>query len=153
MIYDTIDAIGQYKGISRWLDKAIACIETTSFDALELGTYEVDGKNVFYMVQAPELKSERDAKWELHKRYIDIQIGLADGEGIGYMPVAELQGWEDYNEVKDVAKASSGQECVMLPLKRGRFSILFPQDAHQPCVSLKEAVQGKKVVFKVLVEA
>lgn len=152
MIYDTVDAIGKYKGISRWLDKAIECIETTSFDEMELGNYEVDGKNVYYMVQAPELKSERDAKWELHKRYIDIQLGLVDGEGIGHMPVAELRGWEDYNEAKDVAKASTDQACMMLALNRGIFCILFPQDAHQPCVSLNEAAQGKKVVFKVLVE-
>lgn len=152
MIYDTLENAGLYRGMSKWLDKAIDVLETEDFAALEPGTYTVDGDNVYYMVQTPALKPAPDTKWEVHRRYIDIQVGLADGEGIGYAPMADVADWEAYNEQKDVVLSFNGEMGVMLPLRKGTFAILFPLDGHRPCVKLGGVEQGHKVVFKVRVE-
>lgn len=151
MIYDDVAHAGRYRGISVWLDKAIDCMEQTDFTALEPGTYQVDGEDVYYMVQAPALKEEADTKWEIHRRYIDIQIGLEDGEGISYLPADQVEGWQAYNDQKDVTLAFGPDTGVMLPLNKGMFALLFPHDGHRPCMKIGEAAEGRKVVFKVRV--
>lgn len=151
MIIDKVQNAGQYKGISPWLDTAIDCMLQTDFGGREAGRYEVDGKNVFFMVQEPVLRAREDTKWEIHRRYIDIQMGLVEGESIGYAPADGIGGWEAYNEEKDIAISYEKTPGAVCPLGKDTFMILFPQDAHRPCERAKDVSAGRKVVFKVRV--
>lgn len=152
MIIDTLAHATQYLGLSPHLDRAIRCMMETDFSGMEAGRYAVDGDNVYYMVQALAYKEAADAKWEIHRNYIDIQLGLNDGEGIGYLPVAEIAHWDAYQDQKDVALSGEDQPGMLMALKKDTFMILFPQDAHRPCVRLGEVPGGRKVVFKVRVD-
>ena len=152
MIYDTLGNITLYKGLSPAMDAAIDAILQTDFEELAPGRYEVDGDTVYYMVQTPALKERADTKWEIHRRYIDIQIGLRNGEAIGYMPADAVSEWEPYNGEKDAAISWDAIPGVLLPLSAGTFAIFFPNDAHRPVEKVGDAVEGFKVVFKVLVD-
>ena len=151
MIIDTLSHATQYMGLSAYLDRAIRCMMETDFTGMEAGHYEVDGDNVYYMLQENTLKSPEDAKWEIHRNYIDIQLGLQDGEGIGYIPAAIIAQWDAYQDQKDVMLSSDQQPGTLMSLAKDTFMILFPQDAHKPCLRVGNTSGGRKVVFKVRV--
>lgn len=152
MIYDTLENIALYRGLSPAMDAAIDCIAQTDFASLAPRRYEVDGDAVYYMVQTPALKAREDTKWEIHRRYIDVQIGLKDGEAIGYAPAKTIKNWEAYNGEKDITLSFDVNPGVVLPLNAGTFAIFFPDDAHRPAEKAGENADGFKVVVKVQVD-
>ena len=72
MIYDKIDNLETYAGISERLMKGLRLLKETDFSALEPGRYEVDGNELYFMVQSYQTKESNDTP-EAHKKYIDIQ--------------------------------------------------------------------------------
>lgn len=148
MIYDTIAHIAAYRGISANMDRAIDAILATDFAALPAERFEIDGDNVYFFIQEPDLRSPAQAQFEAHRRYADIQIAISGGEDIGYMPTEQVASWKAYDTEKDIVFSDVEEKGVSLPLNAGSFMILFPQDAHMPC--LKNANDGvRKAVFKV----
>lgn len=151
MIFDRLENLGQYRGISKWLDTAIDAVQKMDLSTMEVGRYDIAGDDVYCMVQAPALKAAADTKWEAHERYIDIQIALGDGEAIGYAPLARIDGWLPYNAEKDVLLSTSRAAGLLLPMDAGMFAVFFPEDAHRPCEGVGDAAEGHKAVVKVRV--
>ena len=50
MIFDTLENIKNYEGLGR-VYTALEFLAKTDFSQMELGRYELDGDNIFYMVQ------------------------------------------------------------------------------------------------------
>lgn len=148
MIYDTIEHIAVYRGLSTNMDRAIDLLQTTDFSQLAAGRYEVDGANLFYMIQEPELRLEKDSQFEAHRRYADIQLALTDGEIINCMPTEQVGKWLPFDEDKDIGFSDVEEKGVAMPLNAGQFMILYPQDAHMPCLK-GCADKTRKVVVKV----
>lgn len=147
MILDTIDHIGSYRGISPYLDCAIAAIEAGIHLNREVGRVEIDGENVFLSVQRPVYRES--SSWERHERYIDIQISLSGDEACGWAPAKAVLGWEAYDAVADICFAHGENTGLTLSLQQGWFVIFFPQDAHMPCLRGALENTGYKVVYKV----
>ncbi len=145
MIYDLLDNIGNYKGISRNLDTAIDFITKTDLNALPMGKTEVDGEEVFVNVMDATTKVLTEESYEIHKDYLDIQIDLKGTEVIAI----GLEGLEPLGEYKpdiQFMKAARGADCVMGP---GRFIVCMAEEAHAPGGCLTEPEAIKKCVFKV----
>lgn len=148
MIYDTLKHIAAYRGMGANMDRAIDLLQNTDFSKLEAGRYEVDGANLFYMIQEPELRLEADAQFEAHRRYADIQLALTDGEIINCLPTEDVSKWLPFDEDKDIGFSDVQEKGIAMPLNAGQFMILFPQDAHMPCLK-GCADKTRKVVVKV----
>ena len=52
MIYDRLDQIERYKGLQPRLYKALELLRDTDFSKIPDGTYEVEGRDLFYFVQS-----------------------------------------------------------------------------------------------------
>ena len=150
MIYDTLKNIAAYKGISAHMDRAIDFILNADFDALPAERFEVDGDNVFGFIQEPVLRDAADAQFEAHRKYADIQIALTDGEIMGILPLEKVEKWDEFNAEKDIGFSCVQDKGVAMPLNAKEFMILFPQDAHMPCLK-GCAEKTRKVVIKVKV--
>ena len=50
MIFDTLKNIDNYKGLGR-VYTALEFLKETDFNKMDLGRYELDGDNIYYMVQ------------------------------------------------------------------------------------------------------
>ena len=150
MIFDTLKNIGCYRGLSSNMDRAIDTILNTDFSSLPVGKYEVDGANVFYMIQEPQLKEEENALYEVHRRYADIQFALTDGETILALPMDQIEAWQPFNEEKDVGFSANTEPGIPLEMHAGSFAIFFPQDAHMPCLRGGDEKTCRKLVVKVL---
>ena len=149
MIYDTLSNIGCYRGLSANMDRAIELLTATDFSKIAPGRYDVDGENLFYMIQEPELREEEEALYEIHKKYADIQYALSDGETILCLPTASIEEWQPFDEGKDIGFSANCEPGMPVELSAGSFAIFFPQDAHMPCLRGGDAKKCRKVVVKV----
>ena len=149
MIFDTLKNIGCYRGLSANFDRAIDLLLTADFSAQPAGRYEIDGDNVFYMIQEPALKEEDEALYEVHARYADIQLALTDGETILALPKDAVEAWQDFDSDKDIGFSANSEPGIPLEMNAGCFAIFFPQDAHMPCLRGGDAKTCRKAVVKV----
>ena len=152
MIYDTLAHIDTYRGISAHMDRAIEYLKRTDLSALSAGRYEVDGSNVYLMIQEPDFRAPADAQFEAHRRYADIQLALTDGEAISCLSVERIAKWTPFDAEKDICFSDVEEKGTPLPLPAGTFMILFPQDAHMPNIKWGTAARGRKAVVKVLMD-
>ena len=149
MIFDTIENIESYRGLSPAFGAAVSVLSGTDFTQLRPGAYypEPGSSGVYYMVQTPALLPRDQTRWECHDRYIDIQYVVSgSAETIGWAPRGELTGWEKGSS-GDIYFTDSDAPHLPLTLTPGRFAVFFPQDAHRPCQGASGSC--RKIVFKV----
>ena len=86
---------------------------------------------------------------ETHRKYIDIQYVL---EGEEYVYIADTETL-DVNTpyTDDIIFYNVPQKYTRIKLKTGDYVVLYPQDAHCPCVACENPSKVKKVVVKVSV--
>ena len=152
MIYDTLAHIAAYRGLGANMDRAIDYLATADLSALPAGRYDIDGDNVYLMIQEPDFRAPADAQFEAHRRYADIQLALAEGEAISCLPVERIAAWDPFDAEKDIGFSNVDEKGTPLPLPAGMFMILFPQDAHMPNIKCGLANRGRKAVIKVRME-
>ncbi len=73
MITDNIKNANLYTGVSPRIKQAFEYLKGTDLAALPVGRIELDGKNLYVMVQEYTSKTPDQGKWEAHQRYIDLQ--------------------------------------------------------------------------------
>ena len=148
MIIDNFENLKRYISVNKYFDKAFEYILSTDFSALNVGGYEVDGDNIYANVD--EYETKLVSKPEYHKKYIDIQFLVNGSEYIGYTSVENLLEKEEFNEDKDIGFGLGVVDFIKM--KPTKFMILFPEDAHQPCMADGKPQKVKKIVVKVKVD-
>ena len=149
MIFDTLQNIGCYRGLGANMDRAIETLLSTDFSTLDAGRFEVDGDNVFFIIQESALEEEDEARYEIHRSYADIQLALTDGETILALPTSQIEAWQAFDEAKDIGFSQNSEPGIPLEMNAGSFAIFFPQDAHMPCLRGGDAKKCRKAVVKV----
>jgi YhcH/YjgK/YiaL family protein len=134
----------------RW-SQAFNLLKTCGFSNLDPGRYEIDGLNLFFMVNHYETKPSEEVLFEAHREYADIQYVYEGEEFIGVAPLEAGKETVAYNPEKDIAFYEV-KEAVSHKAAADRIFILFPEDLHQPGVMTDMAKPVKKVVIKVKLE-
>ena len=117
-------------------------------DGAVVGKYELEG-GAYVSVQEYTTKARSEAKYEAHKKFIDIQLILSGRELIAVTPIEKMEIKDEYNETKDVMFFQHNDECTDYVLEAGDFLILYPQDVHMPGVCVNERSLVRKIVVKV----
>jgi biofilm protein TabA len=149
MIFDSIDNILKYNLLNKNFDAAIGFIKETNFDLLSNGKHSIKGEDIYAMVNRYETKHVDEVEWEIHKKYIDIQILIEGEETMGYSQPNTLHASTGYNAEKDI-QFFKGDRGDYVALKKGLFIIFFPGEAHRPGLISIEKSQVKKLVIKVM---
>jgi YhcH/YjgK/YiaL family protein len=147
MILDKIENADLYTAISENLKKGFDFLKSTDLLNLEVGKYEIAGKEVFAMISEYESKAHQDCRPEAHQAYADIQYIISGREAIGYAPLNGQTATTEFNSEKDIIFYSG--ETVPLNLEAGMFAVFFPQDVHRPCMQINGPEKVKKLVIKV----
>ena len=116
-----------------------------------VGKYDIEN-GVYVSVQEYTTKARSEAKYEAHKKFIDIQMILSGKELIAVSPIEKMTISDEYNEEKDFMLFHHNDECTDYVLEAGDFLILYPQDVHMPGVCVNEKSPVRKIVVKVPVE-
>jgi biofilm protein TabA len=90
-------------------------------------------------------------RFESHRRYIDIQVNLAGGEIMEWLPAAGLTVSDEFAPGGDVRfYHQPARSPTRLLVEPGHFAIFYPEDAHKPCCHPgAHPVPYRKLVFKV----
>lgn len=151
MITDVLNNRQLYGTISPGIKAGLKYIAETDFSAMEPGRIELDGTNLFVLVQKYDTLPKEQGKWECHRNYIDIQYIAEGKEQIGFNNIDNMKVSVEYNPEKDVAILTGNGDYVTL--NKGSYGIFFPQDAHQPKIAPSNIIgQVMKVVVKIRVD-
>lgn len=152
MVLDTLANAARYESLNSRFTKAFAFLLTVD-GTQELGRHDLDGDHCFALVQTYETKPIEKAKFEAHRKYIDVQFIQSGRETILWAPLDTMK--EEtmaYSEEKDAALWKLTADTTPLHVSAGHFAILWPEDAHAPCIEWDKPEQVFKVVIKVAVE-
>ena len=145
MILDSLDNLEIYASLNPLFGKAIEYLKNTDLNALEVGKVKLQGDDLVVNISEVEPKEKEDAKLETHIKYIDIQIPLSGDEIMGYTAKNDLPDAE-YDAEKDVT-FYEGLADSYVNVKKGMFTIFFPQDGHAPAIT---KVGLMKIIVKIL---
>jgi YhcH/YjgK/YiaL family protein len=149
MIFDNISNANLYKKLDVKIKQAFEYIENTDFTKLDKGKYEIDGENIYLLVNQYQTKCEINNVLESHKRYIDLQYMVSGSEIIDYESFSKQEVFQDYNIENDFILYNSTRSTKIV-LDEGLFAIFFPNDLHMPGLANETPLEVKKIVIKIL---
>jgi YhcH/YjgK/YiaL family protein len=113
------------------------------------GRYDIDGDDVFALVQSYDTVPLSEKKYESHRVYADIQYIAEGSEIIYYAPTDELVPTMAYDAAWDCILYTDPAAATPLLMEPGRFAIFYARDGHKPGCVHNTASRMKKVVIKV----
>ena len=135
MILSTIKDGGTYSAISPLIKEAIEWLQNWNEADFKPGELELPG-GIVVKFQEPALVPAEKARFEAHKRFIDIQVPLKGVEIMGWAPIDDLKNViEPYNEDKDVVFLGDSTQNL-INVYPGQMAIFFPEDAHAPNIGI-----------------
>jgi len=157
MITDKLSNASIYYKIGKEYEAALKWLEVTDLASAALGRHEIQGDDIFAIIQEYDAKPLRECTWESHKLYADIQYIISGSELMGYAPVERLVDEIDHTPEKDVINYTDSRNFgVFHNAEKGDFFIFFPHDGHCPCIKANTWIQTgtakvKKAVIKIKV--
>ena len=154
MIFAKIDDLMRYAQVNPLFTKAFDWLKNTDLTKLTEGKVAVYGSHVFASVQKYFTKNLEDAKFESHRNFIDIQLVVSGNERLDVAAAKNLSQEEPYNPEKDIEFfRNECKEFQSILLTPGYACILFPEDAHRPCLvpDGKKSSQVHKICMKIRV--
>jgi YhcH/YjgK/YiaL family protein len=151
MIVDRIENARLYEPMHKRFQKAFAVLADPAIAQQPDGRHDVEGDDLYYIVQHYTTKPMDQGRFESHRKYIDIQALIAGQEVLAWSPINGLEVVEPYDEVKDIMFYRVGTITAQTRLEPGLFCLLYPHDAHLPSCQLACPAAVHKVVFKIRV--
>ncbi|THU39188.1 DUF386 domain-containing protein [Niastella caeni] len=150
MIIDLLSNAHLYYNQGPLFRKAFEYLAQTDFSKVEKGKYELDGKNLFAIVNEYDTVAPEREQMESHKKYTDIQYIFTGAERIGHDLLQQQTPSKAYDADADYMLFAEKPSFFSI-LQQGMFAIFFPHDLHMPNIMIDKAAYVKKVVIKVAV--
>lgn len=148
MIYCKVLELKKYQNYSENMRIAVDFIQKTDLRNLPMGKTSIKGNEIYINKSKTNTKEPNDSKYEVHHKYIDIQIDL-DGDEKIFIKNDNSNRIEDYNENDDYALFSPSLADAVCNMNSEYCTICFPHEIHMPGVhNTSDFVE--KCVVKVL---
>ena len=127
---------------------ALQYIQQTNLSQLPSGKHVIDGENLWVNITDSPLRTSAEARFEVHNRYVDIQIPLSGAEQYGIRPrrlctrpIGDFNAQDDYQLFDDPVED-------IRTVEPGGLIVFDPETAHAPLIG-----EGTihKAIFKVRV--
>lgn len=133
MIFNKLAEARRYEILHPGFRKAFDFLSRPDLKQLAVGTYELDGKHLFARVEKFQGLGHQAARFEIHRRYLDIQYTVSGNEHIGIRHASictpDAIG---YDITHDVMFCIDPVDYFLL-VPDGHFAIFYPgEDAHAP---------------------
>ena len=150
MVIDKIENCKLYFNVYENFEKAFAFIQKAETENLPVGKYEIDGKNLYASVQEYNTKEEQAARFEGHKKYIDIQYIAAGQEAVEVVDIEKCASITEYNEEKDVEFFQTDAKVWKGVWTAGEYGIFMPNDIHRPAMRVDGvSAPVRKILIKI----
>ena len=123
-------------------------LKEQDLSALPLGRNEIR-EGAYCNVQEYETKTE--SKFEAHRRYIDVQLLISGEEYVWVAPLSACSAPQGpFDDANDFVLYASAEGAQPVKITLGSWLILYPSDAHMPCMTIGHVPQMvRKVVVKI----
>lgn len=130
--------------------KGLEYLKKTDFTNVAVGKYEIEGTQIFALVQEHQTSPKAERRAEAHVKNIDIQFVIDGSEMIGFaLPDAGNEVLENLLEQKDNIFYKTVKNEMELLLTSGDYAVFFPEEVHRPCCQFGDNRQLRKVVVKI----
>ncbi len=141
----------QFKKNPNIWEKAFDYFKSTDLQKIEPGKYVLIEDSLFVIIDEYVTKDEKNARFEAHRKFADIQYLISGEEQIGVQALAKAEKvLQDYDETKDIGFYEISENNYRKADQKV-FFVFFPDDAHKPCVKKETNTMVKKIVFKIIV--
>lgn len=148
MIIDNLKDISIYYRLNDRIARGLRFLKENNLEVINPGRYEIEGSEIYMLVQEYKTKRIENCSWEAHRKYVDIQYIVKGVEKMGYANVNKLEAITEYDHDKDITFFYGTGD--FFSLAEGEFAVFTPEDAHMPCLALDECIDMKKAVVKIL---
>lgn len=152
MIADKITNLKKYPEMEGVADLILTFIKKTQEESLEDGRYELDGENLFALVQSYQSRPLEEGLMESHVLYNDLQYIVSGEESIYWNPIDGMTVKEDKRPAADAIFYYIENTDNVTVLKEGMFGYYMPTDGHMPSIAVEKPAPIKKIVFKIKVK-
>ena len=150
MIIDHLSHAAQYYSVLPRLEKAFAFLETATRENYPVGRYELEGKELFAMVQEYESLPADGSRFEAHRNYVDVQYVVSGTEAIEVTELSKTRECDAYDSARDVAFFCDHSGKTRTVLTAGEWGLFFPHDVHKPGLAPDGTpAHVKKIVVKI----
>jgi len=150
MIFGNLNNIGVAATYPAPIRKALEYLASKDFINMPVGSYEIDGKDMYAQVMDAKTDLPENKRPEIHRTYVDLQFSPVGNEKIGIVIDSgkNVVDEELYAE-KDILfyKGITGE--TFLKMDPGSFAVFFPWDIHRPACAVAEPATIRKVVVKI----
>ena len=114
------------------------------------GHYQLEGEDIYVNVEEGDTKPASDARFEVHARYVDIQIVLSGRERMDCC-TEPLSGapQEDRLKEKDIAFYPAPEAVQSLYLEAEDYAVFLPGELHAPNLAFEKPEFHAKAVIKI----
>ncbi len=144
MIFGNINDAEKYFPVNRYFAEAFGLLKGLDGSEHERITVK-DGTFWINFAEFDEIATG-DKPFEAHKDFLDIHYIIEGEEKFGCANTESLTESRPYDKENDYLLLSGSAD--ILTLKKGDFCIVFPEDAHIPCMS-KGNEKLKKAIVKI----
>lgn len=150
MICDKLKNAELYFSLKDKFPAAFDFINRAIKENYQVGKYEIDGENLYAIVQEYVTKPLSEGVYEGHEKYIDIQFIISGVEQIGVADIGKLKAKTKYNAENDFCLYENINDDSNIVLKENDFAVFFPHDLHKPGLAFENNPTAiKKIVVKV----
>ena len=150
MIFDKLERMGAYRGLHANLDAAVDFLLSHNLEELPMGRTEILGERVFLNKMEAQALPASEKKFEIHRKYMDIQIDVHGSERVETGDVSSFT-CESFSEKEDIGfgECPAAASCTLAP---GNFTICMAGEPHKPGILAGPGGRLGKCVIKVRVE-
>lgn len=143
--------IEDYKKVHPRMAQALEALQKLAASNPADGRHEIDGDNIYANVGTGMTHLAKDAKFEMHKKYIDIQCVIEGQEIIGNETVDKLTAINEYQADGDYQLFEMNNEYDSMIVSAGELMIIFADEPHSPGLAVNDTPSKvKKIIVKVL---
>lgn len=152
MIFDGIENAHLYYSFGEKFEKAFEFILNNNLKTLSCGRHDI-AEGIYANVCEVDLKMAHLAKFEAHRKYIDIQYVISGCERMDFSLIDNFRSITAYDGENDIEFLELKEEspCAnSINVREGNFAIFFPHDVHAPMLSCNDGCEKiKKVIVKI----
>ncbi|MGA2230258.1 MAG: YhcH/YjgK/YiaL family protein [Tepidisphaeraceae bacterium] len=156
MIFDHLNHAALYENLHPRFAPSFDFIRQVAAapDKFPDGRRELQGLDLYVLVERYSTETPDKRIFESHRRYIDIQVVISGHEVMGIAPTTRLTPSDEFILARDIQfhkpLAFADGAASAVAMGPGDWTILFPHDGHMPRCHLGKSSEVLKVVCKIL---
>ena len=153
MVFDVLENAEQYYCFGRLYRKAFEFLKANDIMALDLGRHDIEGDDLYALIQEYDTRTVDECEMETHLQYIDIQYIAQGYEYIAYADQKKMRPATYIRKNIPDTVLYEKEYNNKLFMEKGDIAIFFLNDAHMPRRNALVPNTVRKVIIKLRANA